>query len=90
MMNDNGDCHSPTGATPRPSTLLRVARMRRQMTLQEVAAAVGSNTGNLSRIERGLQVPSQSLAERLANFFNNEVSATQIMVGSVAPATDNC
>lgn len=78
-----------TGAAPIPSTLLREARMRRQLTLHEVADAVGIDTGNLSRIERGQQVPSQSLAERLAKFFNNEILATQIMVGSVTPAADN-
>lgn len=72
------------------STLLRQARMRHQQTLQEVAGAVGTDTGNLSRIERGQQVPSQSLAARLAKHFNEEITETQIMVGSVVPATDNC
>lgn len=71
-------------------TLLREARMKRQQTLQEVADATGTDTGNLSRIERGQQVPSQSLAVRLTQFFDNEITETQVMVGSVAPATDNC
>lgn len=48
---------------------LRQARRQRELTLQAVADAVGTDTGNLSRVERGLQIPSKDLAERLAKFF---------------------
>jgi len=54
-------------------------RLKREKTLQEVADAVGIDTGNLSRIERGLQVPSKGLTEKLAQFFDNEVTETQII-----------
>lgn len=40
--------------------------------------------------ECGQRSPSQSLAARLAKHFNKEIAETQIMVGSVVPATDNC
>lgn len=58
---------------------LNQARMKRELTLQQVANAVGTDTGNLSRIERGLQVPSKTLAEKLVKFFDSEVTETQII-----------
>lgn len=57
---------------------LKKARLKREQTLQEVADAVGIDTGNLSRIERGLQVPSKELAEKLAKHFDNSVTETEI------------
>ena len=57
---------------------LKQVRLKHKKTLQDVAAAVGSNTGNLSRIERGQQVPGRDLAERLAKYFGNEVTETEI------------
>jgi transcriptional regulator with XRE-family HTH domain len=47
---------------------LRKARLARGMTLEDVVAVVGSNTGNLSRIELG-QPPSRELASALATLF---------------------
>jgi transcriptional regulator with XRE-family HTH domain len=61
------------------TTPLRQAREQRNLTIQQVAAAVGIDAGNLSRIERGLQVPSKDLTERLARYFDNEVTETQII-----------
>jgi transcriptional regulator with XRE-family HTH domain len=58
---------------------LKAARIKRNKTLIDVAAAVGIDSGNLSRIERGMQVPSKDLAEKLALFFDQEISETQII-----------
>ena len=58
---------------------LRKSREKRELTLQQVSSAVGIDTGNLSRIERGLQVPSKELAEKLVALFDNEVTETQII-----------
>lgn len=58
---------------------LKLTRLKRKKTLQEVADAVGTDTGNLSRIERGTQVPSKVMAEKLAQYFDNEVTETQII-----------
>lgn len=58
---------------------LKQVRLKREKTLQEVADAVGTDTGNLSRIERGQQVPSKVMAEKLAQYFGNEVTETQII-----------
>jgi transcriptional regulator with XRE-family HTH domain len=49
-------------------TPLRKVRKQARITLQEVAAAVGWDTGNLSRVERG-QRCSYEMAERLVAFF---------------------
>lgn len=58
---------------------LKQARLKRELTLQQVANEVGIDTGNLSRIERGLQIPSKELAEKLVKLFDNEVTETQII-----------
>ena len=58
---------------------LKKARLKRELTLQQVANEVGIDTGNLSRIERGIQVPSKDLTEKLAQYFNGEVTETQII-----------
>jgi transcriptional regulator with XRE-family HTH domain len=58
---------------------LKQARLKRELTLQQVANEVGIDTGNLSRIERGHQIPSKELAEKLVKFFDNEVTETQII-----------
>lgn len=63
----------PTFDTP-----LREARKSRTLTLVEIAEALDMDPGNLSRIERGLQIPSIELAERIAAYFDNTITAIQI------------
>ena len=58
---------------------LRQARENRSLTIQQVATAVGIDSGNLSRIERGLQVPSKELTEKLAKYFGGEITELQII-----------
>lgn len=58
---------------------LKKARLKRELTLQQVSSAVGTDTGNLSRIERGIQIPSKELAEALVKYYDNEVTETQII-----------
>lgn len=58
---------------------LKKARLKREKTLQQVSDDVGTDTGNLSRIERGLQIPSKDLAESLVKYFDNEITETQII-----------
>lgn len=62
-----------------PVTPLQRARHARKLSLEQVADAVGTDTGNLSRIERGQQVPSKVMAEKLAQYFGNQVTETQII-----------
>ncbi|MDR5775931.1 MULTISPECIES: helix-turn-helix transcriptional regulator [unclassified Caballeronia] len=58
---------------------LRQARERRGMTIARVASVIGIDPSNLSRVERGCQVPSFDVAERLAKFFDGEVPEMQIL-----------
>lgn len=60
-------------------TRLREIRMRRGLSIHAVAAAVGTNAGNLSRIERAVQSASPALAARLAHFFEPELSELEIL-----------
>ncbi|MCK6435987.1 helix-turn-helix domain-containing protein [Rivihabitans pingtungensis] len=61
------------------TTPLRAARKARGETLQQVGSAVGIDTGNLSRIERGLSTPSLALTERLVEHFAGAISAVEIL-----------
>ena len=70
---------------PRESTTLHMitplkrTRVLQKMTLRAVAAATGTVTGNLSRIENGKQRASPELAERLAKYFGYAVNEIQIL-----------
>ncbi|MBO1013476.1 helix-turn-helix transcriptional regulator [Achromobacter sp. SD115] len=61
------------------TTPLRMAREKRGLTIQQVATSVDIDPGNLSRIERGKQVPSKDLAEKLSQVYGGEVTETQII-----------
>lgn len=60
-------------------TPLRDIRKHRGLTLQDVATAINLDVGNLSRIERGMQIPSLEVAERLSIFFEGQISEMQIL-----------
>ncbi len=68
---------------------LKQVRMKHQKTLQEVSAAVDSDTGNLSRIERGLQVPSKEMTEKLVKYFGGQITETQIIYPERFAANDD-
>lgn len=58
---------------------LRQARERAGQTIVEVCRAVGTDPGNLSRIENGKQKASTELAEKLARHFDADVTELQIL-----------
>jgi transcriptional regulator with XRE-family HTH domain len=58
---------------------VKAARKKRGQTLTQVAAAIGTDAGNLSRIENGKQRPSLEMAEKLAQHFGYEISEIQIL-----------
>jgi transcriptional regulator with XRE-family HTH domain len=60
-------------------TPLKRARLNRGVTLAEVARAIDSDTGNLSRIENGKQSASTKLAEQLSNYFDRSVTEIEIL-----------
>jgi transcriptional regulator with XRE-family HTH domain len=58
---------------------LRRARVRRRMTLMQLAVATGLDVGGLSRIERGLQIPGKATVEVLVQFFGGSLTEMQIL-----------
>jgi transcriptional regulator with XRE-family HTH domain len=52
---------------------IRAARRAMHLTLSDVATLVETTPGNLSRIERGLTVPSKDVARRLFDVFEGAV-----------------
>lgn len=60
-------------------TPLRKMREENGLTISEVALAVQIDVGNLSRIERGIQVTSIETAERISRFFEGKISEMQIL-----------
>lgn len=53
-----------------PRHFIRAWRKHRRLTLEQVAERVGTNHGNLSRIERGLSNYTQPMLEALAVVLN--------------------
>ena len=58
---------------------IKKLRRTRGQTLVEVAASVGTDPGNLSRIERGVQQTSPDLAARLAKHFGYAITEIEIL-----------
>jgi len=61
------------------TTPLRKMRVEKKLTISEVAIATQLDVGNLSRIERGMQVPSLETAEKLSRFFKGKITEMQIL-----------
>ena len=61
------------------NTPLRRARASKGLSIHQVAAAVGTNAGNLSRIERAVQAASPALAERLASYFEPDITELEVL-----------
>jgi transcriptional regulator with XRE-family HTH domain len=61
------------------STPLRKAREKTDQSTYDVAAAVGVNQSQYSRVESGKRRPSPDLADRIAKHFNNAVTRDQIL-----------
>lgn len=55
--------------------VIHVLRKERGLTLEAVALEAGTDTGNLSRIEKGTRQPSIGLLERIAAALGTKVSA---------------
>lgn len=49
------------------------ARKARGLSLDGVASQVGTDQANLSRIEKGAQIPKRELARRLFEFYGRAV-----------------
>lgn len=60
-------------------TPLRKMRVEKGLTIAEVAIATNLDVGNLSRIERGIQVTSIDTAEKLSRYFKGLISEMEIL-----------
>lgn len=58
---------------------LRVVREAKNQTIVEVSRAVGTDPGNLSRIENGKQRASTELAAKLATHFGGAITEMEIL-----------
>lgn len=56
------------------STGLRAIRKAKGLTLAQLGQFAQIDTGNLSRIERGVQMPTREVAARLANALSISLS----------------
>lgn len=65
---------------------IRQARIDRGLTLKQVADVVGTDPGNLSRIERGEQFPGRDLARALADHLGLTVEQVLYPDRESAPA----
>lgn len=61
---------------------LRQIREAKSQTIVEVSRAVGTDPGNLSRIENGKQKASTEIAEKLSKHFAGEISEMEILYPS--------
>lgn len=52
---------------------LTQARKAKDLSLEGVASQVGTDQANLSRIEKGAQIPKRELARRLYVFYDKSV-----------------
>ena len=58
---------------------LKTLREKRGESLHAVASAVGTDAGNLSRIDNGKQHASLALAEKLVKHFGYAINEIQIL-----------
>jgi transcriptional regulator with XRE-family HTH domain len=58
---------------------IKLARLKCGQTLTQVAEAVGTDAGNMSRIENLKQRPSPDMAAKLAYHFGYAISEIQIL-----------
>jgi transcriptional regulator with XRE-family HTH domain len=58
---------------------LRRARKAKGWTLVQAAREIGTDVGNLSRLERGQQYPGRELAARVLTVFGGELSADELL-----------
>lgn len=62
----------------RRDTLMTEIRKSRGLSLAAVAEVVGTDAGNLSRIESGAQPPKRDLARKLHEFYGGAVPLAAI------------
>lgn len=68
-------------------TAIRAARKAKGWTLEKLAQESGTDTGNLSRLERGIQSVNEPLLKRIMRLLDVSISvqAPGIDIGHLAP-----
>ncbi|MGI8643985.1 MAG: helix-turn-helix domain-containing protein [Thermomicrobiales bacterium] len=70
--------HRPRGSTPairqRIGPVIKALRQDQQLSLQSVAERAGISPSHLSRIERGLTVPSYDVLDRIADAIGSDLT----------------
>jgi len=61
------------------NTPLKTVRLKRGQTLRQVADAVGTDVGNVSRMENQKQGVAPAMAEKLSKHFGGEITELQIL-----------
>lgn len=61
------------------NTPLKNLRKKSNLTLRQVADAIELDPSNLSRIERGQQPATPSMAEKISKYFDGRVTEMQIL-----------
>jgi transcriptional regulator with XRE-family HTH domain len=61
------------------TTPLLKIRKQQGLTLQQLSTHLELDAGNLSRIERGKQIASTKLAEKISKLFNGQISEIEIL-----------
>lgn len=67
-------------------TTVRAARKAKGMTLEQLAHEIGTDAGNLSRFERGLQGAGQDVLERMLSILNIQISSEDLAESNVGAA----
>ncbi|RRV29631.1 helix-turn-helix domain-containing protein [Pseudomonas sp. o96-267] len=67
-------------------TTVRAARKAKGMTLEQLAHEIGTDAGNLSRFERGLQGAGQDVLERMLSILNIQISSEELDESNVGAA----
>lgn len=61
------------------NTPLKVERIKREMTGESLAKAVGLTQSYITKLENGTQRPSPGIASRIALYLGNAVTRDQIL-----------
>lgn len=76
------------GMAKQKATLLTQTRKSRGLSLDQVAGCVGTDPTNLSRVEKGAQVPKRELARSLFEFYEGAVPLGAIYDPQYLPPAD--
>jgi DNA-binding XRE family transcriptional regulator len=69
-------------------TPLKIERVKRAVSTEALAAAVGVRAPSINRLENGRMRASPDLANRIAKFFGNAVTRDQILFPEDYPQAD--